>query len=257
MPSPIPANVNNKKLYQNIKDEIHAQDDAAGRQWGKHSSTRLVTTYKKRGGTYSGRKPAYKSPTKRRRSPRGEGGLRQWEDEKWQDQYGRPCGSGKKGEVVKCRPTVRVNKSTPVTWNEIKASGKKSQVVNAKKKVGMGNRAPTIKRSPTKKSPTKRSPRGSLSSAPEDFKTKKPLYKPYKSTRSKKKGMVYVKNPEKKDGKELIHFGDANMSDYTKHHDKDRRKRYLTRSAGITDDQGHLTKDDKNSANYWSRKINW
>ena len=83
---------------------------------------------------------------------------------------------------------------------------------------------------------------------------KKPLYKPMKSTRSDKKGMVYVM----KDGKKrLIHFGDASMKDFTQHGDKQRRKNYLTRSAGIRNKQGKLTKDDKNSANYWSRKVNW
>lgn len=240
--SPTPVNT---RLYKKIKAEIDARLSSEGKRWSARASQELVNKYKQRGGKYSGPKPT----ASKRVSPRGEGGLVQWQNEKWTDQYGRPCGSGKKGEVVKCRPSKKVNKTTPVTWKEINSSGKKSKIVNAKKKVGMANRSPSIKRSPTK-----RSPRGSLSSAPTDFRTKKPLYKPYKSTRSGKKGMVYVM---KGDSKRLIHFGDANMSDYTKHHDKDRRKRYLTRSAGITDDQGHLTKNDKNSANYWSRKINW
>lgn len=83
---------------------------------------------------------------------------------------------------------------------------------------------------------------------------KKPLYKPMKSTRKGKKGMVYVM----KDGKKkLIHFGQANMKDFTQHKDAGRRKSYLARSAGIRNKEGKLTKDDKNSANYWSRRINW
>ena len=86
------------------------------------------------------------------------------------------------------------------------------------------------------------------------FKEKKPLYKPVKSDRKGKKGMVYVK----KDGKKkLIHFGDSSMSDFTKHKDKARRKNYLQRSGGIRNKEGKLTKNDKNSANYWSRKVNW
>ena len=43
-----------------------------------------------------------------------------------------------------------------------------------------------------------------------------------RSTRKGKKWMVRV------DGR-LIHFGAAGMSDYTIHHDKERRKRYITR----------------------------
>jgi len=93
-----------------------------------------------------------------------------------------------------------------------------------------------------------------LSAAPADFKKNKPLYKPYKSSNPKKKGMVYVK----KDGsKKLIHFGDASMKDFTQHKDPQRRKNYLNRSAGIKNKSGQLTKNDKNSANYWSRTVNW
>ena len=88
----------------------------------------------------------------------------------------------------------------------------------------------------------------------DNFKKNKPLYKPRKSTRSDKKGMVYVM---KNGSKRLIHFGDSSMQDFTQHKDKQRRKNYLNRSAGIRNKQGQLTKNDKNSANYWSRKINW
>ena len=61
-----------------------------------------------------------------------------------------------------------------------------------------------------------------------------------------------------KDGKKrLIHFGNSNMQDYRQHQDKDRRKSYLDRSAGIRNKQGKLTMNDKNSANYWSRNYLW
>jgi|TARA_R110001592_G_scaffold18564_3_gene76889 hypothetical protein len=82
----------------------------------------------------------------------------------------------------------------------------------------------------------------------------KPLYKPMKSTRKGKKGMVYVM----KDGKKrLIHFGDSSMTDKKKGASKAQQKSYLARSAGIKNKEGKLTKNDKNSANYWSRKVNW
>lgn len=84
--------------------------------------------------------------------------------------------------------------------------------------------------------------------------TLKTLYKPMKSTKAGKKMMVYVL----KDGKKrLIHFGDSSMQDFTQHKDEARRKSYLARSGGIRNKQGKLTKNDKNSANYWSRKILW
>jgi len=87
-----------------------------------------------------------------------------------------------------------------------------------------------------------------------EWKEKKPLYKPVDSTMKGKKGMVYVM---KNGSKRLIHFGDASMKDFTQHKDPARRKSYLARSGGIRNKEGKLTKNDKNSANYWSRKINW
>jgi len=94
-----------------------------------------------------------------------------------------------------------------------------------------------------------------LSKAPADFKEKKPLYKPFKSTKQGKKGMVIVRGKEGK--KRLIHFGDSNMKDFRQHKDSARRKNYLERSGGIRDKDGKLTKNNKNSANYWARKVLW
>ena len=88
----------------------------------------------------------------------------------------------------------------------------------------------------------------------EKWKKEKPLYKPVHSNRKGKKGMVYVK----KDGaKRLIHFGDSSMTDKKKGASKAQQKSYLARSAGIRNKAGKLTATDKNSANYWSRKVNW
>ena len=82
----------------------------------------------------------------------------------------------------------------------------------------------------------------------------KPLYKPFPSKAKGKKYSVYVMKEGKK---RLIHFGASDYKDFTQHKDPKRRKNYLTRSAGIRDKQGNLTKDDKNSSNYWSRKVLW
>jgi len=88
-----------------------------------------------------------------------------------------------------------------------------------------------------------------LTKAPANFKTEKPLYKPYKSSKAGKKGMVYTK-------KGLIHFGDSSMKDFTQHKDPKRRKNYCARSGGITKKDGSKALG-KDSANYWSRKILW
>ena len=81
-----------------------------------------------------------------------------------------------------------------------------------------------------------------------------------KSTRPAKKLMTTVKG-------KIIHFGSATMEHYfdktgltpkkLNHGDKKRQKNYLSRSAGIKDGKGNLTKDDATSANYHSRRILW
>ena len=185
--SPPPDNVLNPKLYEKIKDEIHArlekkeQKKEQKKGWGIHSSEELVKKYKARGGKYSGEKPGKDTGTAR------------WEREKWTDEYGNPCGSKKNRGVKKCRPTIRINKSTPVTWGELSKRGEKEKVISEKKKVGMGKRAPAIKRS--------RNPQGQL-----EFKKNKPLYKVETSSRKGYKGMVYVMVNGKK---VLKHFKDA------------------------------------------------
>lgn len=84
----------------------------------------------------------------------------------------------------------------------------------------------------------------------------KRLNQPFKSNRESKKLQVCVK--DSKNNKVVnIHFGQKGYEDYTQHRDKDRRRNYLTRSAGIRDKEGNLTKDNKLSANYWARKVLW
>lgn len=87
-----------------------------------------------------------------------------------------------------------------------------------------------------------------------------------KSTNPNKKLMVVVE----KDGKKrTIHFGNrkAPANEHFKdktgiwksldHGDTQRRKNYLSRSGGIKNKEGKLTKDDPFSPNYHSRKILW
>ena len=90
--------------------------------------------------------------------------------------------------------------------------------------------------------------------ATKDWLKMKPLYKPVTSSRDDKKGMVYVLKEGKK---RLIHFGAAGYKDKTKGASKAQQKSYLARSGGIRTKAGKLTKDDRDSANYWSRTVNW
>ena len=76
------------------------------------------------------------------------------------------------------------------------------------------------------------------------------LYKPEKRTRKGKKMKVLTK-------KGVIHFGDTRYEDFTQHDDMKRRENYCKRSKGIRNKKGDLTYKDKDSANYWSRKVLW
>jgi hypothetical protein len=66
-------------------------------------------------------------------------GLERWFAEKWTDQKGNECGSGKLSTVPKCRPSKRVNKETPKTWNELSSSEKKRAVADKNKATKQGN----------------------------------------------------------------------------------------------------------------------
>lgn len=80
----------------------------------------------------------------------------------------------------------------------------------------------------------------------------KPLYKPFTAPKSSKfKKKVYVmKNGKKK----LIGFGHRG---YRHNYSAKARQNYLKRSGGIRNKSGKLTKNDKNSANYWARRVLW
>lgn len=69
----------------------------------------------------------------------------------------------------------------------------------------------------------------------------------YVSIKKDKKYMVQDPN-----GK-WVHFGQLGYEDFTKHHNEERRKRYLTRTANM---RGNW-KDNKYSANNLSRNILW
>jgi hypothetical protein len=117
-------------LYSRVKSEAKRKFKIFP---SAYASAWIVKEYKKRGGTYTGKKSKRK-------------GIARWMREKWTTQDGSPCGSKKFKGVKKCRPTVRISKETPVTWQELKAKGKASEAVREKKRVGMGKRAKAIKR---------------------------------------------------------------------------------------------------------------
>ena len=80
-----------------------------------------------------------------------------------------------------------------------------------------------------------------------------------KSSRKDKKLMTKINN-------KVVHFGNPQYQHFKDktgiwksldHNDSKRRKNYLTRSAGIKNKDGKLTKDLPESPNYHARRILW
>ena len=115
---PVPKN---KKLYEKVKNEARKKFKI----WpSAYASGWLVKEYKRRGGTYSGKK--YSSQ-----------GLARWFAEKWINVCKLPkkvpCGRPKtslsnwKKKYPYCRPSVRINVSTPKTSRELSQKELKSR----------------------------------------------------------------------------------------------------------------------------------
>tara|TARA_A100000171_G_C2116152_1_gene137934 strand:- start:755 stop:1162 length:408 start_codon:yes stop_codon:yes gene_type:complete len=101
----IPENVLNPSIYKKarkIADETYKRD-------GAYKNMFLVKKYQELGGKYKGKKTNK---------------LSQWRQEKWVSvaDYLKgknvPCGEDKIGNNA-CRPTKRINKSTPITIQEV------------------------------------------------------------------------------------------------------------------------------------------
>lgn len=79
------------------------------------------------------------------------------------------------------------------------------------------------------------------------------MYILQKSDKKDKKFMITTP-PDKLTGRtKIIHFGYEPMSDYTKHHDYDRMKRYETRHKK----RENWTKTGIKTAGFWSKWILW
>ena len=79
--------------------------------------------------------------------------------------------------------------------------------------------------------------------SPSSNKSNKRPFTLYKSVLSTKKWDVYV--PTENGRLKKVSYGAAGMSDYTKHHDKERRERYRSRHAS-----DHI--DDPYKPGFWS-----
>lgn len=112
--------IDDPELYERVKKQ-------ASRIYSKPSAYRsgyTVSQYKKLGGTYS----EDNQPKK----------LKQWYNEKWKD-----IGGDKDYPVF--RPTVRVNKTTPLTVQEISPENLKKQIKEKQKIKGLKNLPPFVR----------------------------------------------------------------------------------------------------------------
>jgi len=110
----------NKVLYQQVKDYA----DTVYSKPSAYKSGFIIKTYKKLGGTYEDSGNEYN--------------LKRWFKEKWQD-------VGNKDYPV-YRPTIRINKNTPLTANEIDKSNLKKQIKLKQKIKGNKNLPPFKKK---------------------------------------------------------------------------------------------------------------
>lgn len=145
--SPKPTN---PKLYAKVKSEAKRKFNV----WpSAYASGWLVKEYKRRGGKYSGSKPSKST------------GLNRWFEEEWINVCKLPkkvpCGRPKtslvewKKKYPYCRPSKRINKSTPVTASEL-SKGEIKKRCTQKRKSPM-KRVTSTKKKPRKS--TKKKPR--------------------------------------------------------------------------------------------------
>jgi hypothetical protein len=123
----------NPKLYAIVKAEADKRFLA---HTSAYKSGWIVKTYKDRGGKYM--------PNESGSHPNNKTGLRRWFAEEWVNlmapKPNTPCGrshASNKGVYPVCRPKIRVNKSTPITVDElskqrIKTAERKKQQVKDK-----------------------------------------------------------------------------------------------------------------------------
>jgi hypothetical protein len=111
-------------LDQDLYDRVKAYADTVYSKPSAYKSGFIVKTYKQLGGKYS----EDSKPKK----------LKQWYAERWQDIGGK--------DYPVYRPTVRVNKSTPLTVAEIDPKNLKKQIETKQKIKGKKNLPPFLNR---------------------------------------------------------------------------------------------------------------
>ena len=244
-----------------------AKRDAKARMGGKHSARAMqlaTKIYKDRGGGYSGRKPTSKSNS-----------LKKWSKQKWGYSGKDKPGQGGSG-VYLPEAKRKKHKSTEEGKAKLRSAEKKKAIATSRGEqyathglaagTSLSKKASDERKKKNLLKIVKELKKASKMHAAQASKIEKmasveyrgktfPGYnKPIPSDKKNKKKMVLVKRGDRV---KLVHFGQKGYEDFTQHKDKQRRKNYLTRSAGIKNKSGQLTKNDPFSPNYWARKELW
>jgi hypothetical protein len=151
----------NKQLYQEVKDYIYAKIP-------KHSAYRsghVIKEYKRRGGKF--------------RDDGKERKLSRWFNEKWKDVNPNKT----RGSYPVYRPTVRINKRTPLTLREIDREdlikqSRRKQVIKGSRNLRpfKRNSKKSVRKSPARK-PIRKSPvRKPIKKSSRKSPVRKPLY---------------------------------------------------------------------------------
>ena len=228
----------NQNLYDLVKKRVY-------KKMPKHSAYRsgiVVQEYKK---TFKNKYGSKRSPYKGKRTEKR--GLKRWFKEEWKNQRGK-IGYKYKNDVY--RPTKRITKQTPTTFNEL--SNKE------------------IKRARREKAQTKRVIRFKQNGGARGGKhygliMKEHILSIKPSSNPEKKYMAVVKD-KKTNETRLIHFGasdyeqfkdSSGVGKYTRknHGNPKRRHNYFTRHSGIGNKKAATIKEINKSDGYYNPKI--
>ena len=170
----------NKKLYNSVVKKAKAKFDT----WpSAYASGWVVKEYKKQGGKYIGSKPTKSS------------GLQRWFGEKWINvcklpkkvSCGRPSANltDWKKQYPYCRPSIKINKSTPVIASKLS----KSQITSRCKRKKSNPSKRITKPSKSRRKPSKSSRMPSKSSRMPSKSSRMPSKSRRKPSKSRRKPM--------------------------------------------------------------------
>ena len=218
---------NNKPLDTELYNRVKKIADLIYDKPSAYKSGYIVKTYKRYGGEYEGTKDKE--------------GLDRWFKERWTDI------NDDVSLYPTYRPTIRINKNTPITKSELNKYEKEKQIKEKQIIKGDKNLQPFVSKEKIKELKKYSNPNIVFNKA------KIYLGKNVQIEISGRKDKKYmVKNPE---NNKWVHFGGFNppMEDFTKHKDTKRRDSYLKRATNIKGEW----KQNKYSANNLSINLLW